>query len=372
MDLVARAGQLKPMLVEFATSPRYESEMSLAFARQYPDGFKEIGASLSMAVDHFALQHKLPSGKTVVEEFVAQHPELSGEEQDMLLGWRDVVEGIFEITGKDRGALMVFCYLDELTYRVRSNLGSQAMKPLRKGMILIGRLVRAGPDWMVSGNLSTLPASARGTALEIAAEQAQRNPKAVFRNPANLARAQLSLKERHEAFVDLFGDDLIVVPGSEVPARFEAFWRYMAQLHAPDVEYNPPPLDAPPELLAASSVAIYFAPGYGMSFHPGYDLLDELFSQPALISRQLYQEVLSGYLNDRHSSPEPLRRLAARDPHSASTVFTRFLGRKGGFSWDTDGEDLLRQHKPSYFDGTELPHTVVLSPLLSKAAKRRR
>ena len=42
-------------------------------------------------------------------------------------------------------------------------------------------------------------------------------------------------------------------------------------------------------------------------------------------------------------------------------MFTRLLKRKRGFTWNTDGEQLLRQHKPRYFDGTVLPRTVVLS-----------
>ncbi|HEV2373047.1 MAG TPA: hypothetical protein VGS19_12845 [Streptosporangiaceae bacterium] len=64
-----------------------------------------------------------------------------------------------------------------------------------------------------------------------------------------------------------------------------------------------------------------------------------------------------------------MRRLAARDPDKASLLFSRLLRRKRGFSWETDGEDLLREHKPSYFDGTRLPRTVVLSPLLSNALR---
>jgi hypothetical protein len=85
--------------------------------------------------------------------------------------------------------------------------------------------------------------------------------------------------------------------------------------------------------------------------------------------RRRYREILSGFLG-RDISPEPLRRLAARDPAKASIVFTRLLKPKRGFSWETDGEQLLRQHKPSYFDGTVLPRTVVLSESLSSAMRR--
>ena len=36
------------------------------------------------------------------------------------------------------------------------------------------------------------------------------------------------LADQHEAFVDLFGADLIVVPGIEVPGKVEEFQRYWA------------------------------------------------------------------------------------------------------------------------------------------------
>jgi hypothetical protein len=370
VDLVERARHLKPMLVEFALSPRFDRELSAVITQNFPSGVVTDEALLSMVLDHFALQHRLPSGTTVVEAFVAAHPELTVAERDMLLGWQDVVEGIFEVTGKDRDALVLVNFLDELTYRARSNLGRRAFKPLKKGMIVIGRLVRAGGDWMISGNPAAFPASARSQMLAAAAEQAMRNPEAVFRNPAKLTEARRILAQQHEAFADLFGADLIVVPGAEVPSKVEAFHRYLAQQARPGTE--PPPiasLDFPDDLLAADSVAIHFAVGEGLSFYPDYRLLEELFSSPALISRRRYRETLSGFLRDPDTSPEPLRRLAARDPAKASAVFAKLLNRKRGFSWITDGEQLLRRHKPSYFDETLLPRTVPLSEPLSTALR---
>jgi hypothetical protein len=368
VDLLDRAGDLKPMLVEFALSPRFERELSAVIARSFPGGVVTDESMFSMVLDHFALQHRLPSGRTVVEAFAAAHPELTDAERDMLLGWRDVIEGVFDITGKDRDALVLFNFLDELTYRARSNLGRRAFKPLRKGMILVGRLVRAGEDWMVSGNPAAFPAAVRDQMLAAAAKQAMRHPEAVFRNPAKLAEAHRVLAGHHQMFVELFGSDLIVVPGTEVPGKVEAFHRHLAQQGRPGA--NPPelaPLDLPDDLLATDSVAIHFAAGEGLSFYPGYHLLEELFSDPTLISRRRYRETLSGFLRDPGTSPEPLRRLAARDPAKASAVFARLLKPKRGFSWETDGEQLLRQHKPSYFDGTLLPRTVPLSEPLSRA-----
>src|SRR5262249_61061842 len=108
------------------------------------------------------------------EACAAAHAGWRGREGDRRLGWEDGVEGIFEVTGKDGDALLLVNFLDELAYRARSNLGSRAFKPLKKGMIVVGRLVRAGEDWMVSGNPAAFPASARGQMLAAAAEPAMR------------------------------------------------------------------------------------------------------------------------------------------------------------------------------------------------------
>jgi hypothetical protein len=369
MDLVKRAGELKPMLVKFAMSPLFDRELSEAIEEVFPDGIVDDEAMFSMVLDHFALQHRLESGITVVEAFVAAHSELTEAERDMLLGWRDVVEGMFEFKGMDRDAAVLFNFVDELTYRAVSNLGPRAFRQLKKGMIIIGRLVPVGEAWMVSGNLSVYPASARGEMLVAAAQQALSNPEAAFRNPAKLAEARKMVAEQYEAFMDLFGADLVVVPGIEVLGKVQEFDRHWASLVDPDGEPpEPVSLDLPDDLLDAESVAIHFVAGEGMSFYPDYHLLEELFDNPALIARRRYRETVFDFLDDPDTPPEPLRRLAARDPAKASKVFSRLLKHKG-FSWESDGEELLHELKPSYFDGTLYPRTVVLSEPLSKALR---
>ena len=220
MDLVKRAGQLKAMLVKFAMSPLFDRERSEVIAESFPDRVVDNEARFSMVLDHFVLQHRLESGITVVEAFVAAHSELTGAERDMLLGWQDVVEGIFEVKGKDRGAAVLFNLVDELTYRAQSNLGPQAFRKLKKGMIIIGRLVPIGEAWMVSGNLSAYPASARSESLVAAARQALNHPELAFRNPAKLAQAQDMVAEQREAFVDLFGADSSWSPVSKCRTRW--------------------------------------------------------------------------------------------------------------------------------------------------------
>jgi hypothetical protein len=156
-----------------------------------------------------------------------------------------------------------------------------------------------------------------------------------------------------------------------VSATVDKFHIHVAQRADPDTEpAGLPQLDFPDEFYDSEGVAIFFAEGEGLSFLPDYDLLEELFADPALISRRRYREVLSGFLRDPETSPEPLRRLAARNPRKADVLFTRLLKRKRGFSWERDGEELLRRYKPGYFDGSLLPRTVPLSEQLANALRQ--
>ncbi|WP_440065592.1 hypothetical protein [Streptosporangium sp. OZ121] len=50
-----------------------------------------------------------------------------------------------------------------------------------------------------------------------------RNPELVFRNPDKLARAREIQAAQRESFVDLYVNDLIVVPGDEVKGKVFAF-----------------------------------------------------------------------------------------------------------------------------------------------------
>ena len=51
-----------------------------------------------------------------MDRFVASRPDLEAD-REMLLSWRDPVEGIFEIRGQDGDAIILLNLLDDLEYR---------------------------------------------------------------------------------------------------------------------------------------------------------------------------------------------------------------------------------------------------------------
>ena len=55
-----------------------------------PEG--ELSESKAIGIiDRFALQHRLPNGKTVLDLFWASRPDLTAADREMLRGWRHPV-----------------------------------------------------------------------------------------------------------------------------------------------------------------------------------------------------------------------------------------------------------------------------------------
>ena len=167
--LLDHCSDLKRQLVEFARSRRFSRQFDQAL-RAGSRGKAVDESEFINIIDHFILQRPLPGGRTVVETYVSAHPELAEADRQMLLGWRDVVEGVFEIRERDREAIIAVNLIDELTYRVYSNAGPAALASMKPGCFVIARIVPIGVDWMLSGAQQTFDASQRAAVLQVAAE----------------------------------------------------------------------------------------------------------------------------------------------------------------------------------------------------------
>jgi hypothetical protein len=298
----------------------------------------------------------------------------------MLLRWEKVVEGIFEVERHDGDTAIMVNLVDELTYRVRSNVGPQLLRQLVPETIVWARVVPLGDDWLLSGALNSAPLDTRREMCRAAAEMANTCPAAVFRNPDKLALGWELHHRLHGHFVEFFGADLTIVTGPELADRMAAFWNYHATRisagqglapgdaassmdpDTPDEEQPPavPRMSVPSELEQAETVGVMFDEVEGLWFLPEYRLVREVFADPALIAARRYREAVSGYLKSQSIPPIVLRRLAEQDPDRAGQVFARLLA-KPRFTWPRDGEALLRRYKARLLDRTPLPGVTPLS-----------
>jgi hypothetical protein len=379
-DLVARSGDLKRALLDFARRRRFTRSFRQALEQRFSAGAAVDESAFANFLDYFVLQHRLPDRRTVVEHFVAEHPELPEEERAMLLGWQDVVEGIFEVRRRAGEALVVVNLVDELTYRVRSNLGRPVFARMRPRSFLIARLIPVGDEWLLSGVSSVLPARDRAEAYRWAAELAARHPALVFRNPEKLARAWELQREERRHFVAFFGSDLVVLPGRELAERMQAYTHFR-MYEARDAEGKSaadrakqlygrvpkvPDFGLPDELCEAETVGLIYDEVEGLNFYANFGTVAEAFANPERAAERRYRQAVLEYLQEPSISPLPLRRLAERDPERASRLFQRVL-RQPKFSWERDGEALLRRYKVDYFERPALPSVTPLGEALARA-----
>ncbi len=121
-------------LVGFAMSDRFDAVLEELVLDAFPDGVVDDESVFAAVIEDFLFRHRLGSGARVVERFVAERRDLDEADKALLLGWIDNVQGVFEITepyGDD--GVIAFNHVDELTYRVRSNMGPEGVELLTPG-----------------------------------------------------------------------------------------------------------------------------------------------------------------------------------------------------------------------------------------------
>ncbi|GAA0476179.1 hypothetical protein Ade02nite_42540 [Paractinoplanes deccanensis] len=371
--LLRRAGDLKGELVAFSRQPRYDRAVS-RFLAEYGNGLEDADELQWMLLwDCFVLEHRLANGRTVVDQFVDARPDLPEAERQMVLGWRDVVQGPFEVKRQDGPVLVVESLVDDLTYRVRSNMGPAVFRRTPRRSFLIARLVAVGDEWMLSGPIQILRASERDFACQLALDMSLRTPEAVFRNPEKLAQAWEHQRADRARFVDFFGTDLLVVPGEQVQERLDGYHTYCRDtVLGPEPKTVPPAvsMSLPSDLTDAETVGLIYDETDGLGFYADFGLVEQAFANPELLRRRRWREQTMSYVEDDSVEPMVLRRLAGRDPEKATVVFRRLLKRPR-FDWDRDGEQLMREVKPGYFDRPPRPRVSPLSERLAEFAKRR-
>ncbi|MGK2880913.1 MAG: hypothetical protein ACSLE6_09030 [Mycobacterium sp.] len=374
-NLVERSADLKRELLDFSLHPRFDRERRQVLEEFFPSGIVGDESDLITALDHFLLQHELRSGKTIVERFALHRRDLTEQDRELLLGWRDVVEGIFEVQRRDGDALVVVNLIDELVYRVHSNMGPTVFRPLQPGGFMIGRLVPVGPEWLTSGNFVCHRKRDRAAIHRVACEIAMRYPQRVFRNPDKLARAQQLQKAHHDQFVTFFGADFVVIPGAQLTERMRSFYMFCReQTVAEPTQAGSQPTDLPfwapvypADVVASEEVAVTHDEIEGLGIYAEFGMVNEAFADPSLLRHPDYRRRVRDYLDDPTVSPLLFARMAARDLACTNQVFRKLLVRNN-FDWAIDGEKLMRRRKPDYFDHAPLPRVVPVSEKLAQYA----
>jgi hypothetical protein len=285
----------------------------------------------------------------------------------MLLRWRNVVEGLFEIGRTEGDATILLNLIDDLDYRVYSNTG-QTVGSLMPDVAFVGaRLVPLTDDsWVISGVLQAMSRTAAPMVAEIAIELSAKHPALVFRNPEKVELGWERMHRDRGRFIEYFGTDEVVLSPADAEIRMNVYLRRRQRAAHPG---QVRPFALAGTLFEHDTVGIIYDETDGLMFLPGYGTLRELFEDPRLAADEEHVEALRGYLNSDSIRPAPLPRLAAAYPRNADAVFAKVLGKRT-FSWAEQGEALLRKRKPWYFEHEPLPCVSVIGADASAAARR--
>lgn len=378
--LIERSSDLKGELVAFAQSARFDRWLTpLLLEAAGPERRLDEGEAIRI-IDHFILRYRLPDGVTVVDRFVAGRRDLTEADRAMLLGWRDPVEGVFEIRRKDGDAVVLLNLIDDLEYRTYSNVGRAAFRGVSKGGFLLACLVpvhSADGAWLISGAMSSYPKSSAIEIARAALHLATSQPELVFRNPEKIEQGWESMRADRAAFIEFCGSDELVLAPAEAEEQLNAYYRHRQETavaehpdrargrRLPGLAF--PAFELPQALADSDTIGVIYDEVDGLNFYADYGMLRDLFTDPALTGRRRHQDVLRAYLREDSIAPLPIRRLVAAHPETTDTVFRRLL-RQPGFTWAEHGEELLRRRKPWYYAQEPRPGVSVVGERLSELA----
>jgi hypothetical protein len=363
-ELVERSGVLKQELLNYAREGRLGRELASAMVERFGDPIVTDEHGMIRFLDDWVLRHRLGDGRTVVERFVRARGDLPRAERDMLRGWRDPLEGFFEVEGFEGEVLLASNVIDDLPYRIRSNLGVELLKERTSpGSFLIAWVVPVLDEWLISGSMAVLEAERSEEVLEMAVSAAMEFPSMLFRNPERLRLGWQMQAEDRARFVEFFGADLVVVPRADWATRWAEYWRFR---HGDDA----PAAGDLGEVGDGETVGLIYDEREGLGFFADFGALQEVFQLPELARQPRYAQLVQQYLRDDSVSPVALRRCAELYPDGVDAVLSQVLRQKK-FTWRRNGKDLMRRYKPEHLSREPLPLFLPLGPRLVEFTKRK-
>jgi len=380
-EALARIGDIKHALVRFAKSLEFTDEMNLAFEKRRgepnPPDSEEDWIDF---FDWFILEYELKEGGTIADLFLEHYEEIMSKDvRELVLGWQNVIEGLFEVKGVSGYAIDMKNLLNEREYRVFST-ALRDDHGFRPGDFLYARVVPVMGFHLFSGNVRLLQGDGssgeafRAKVYREAMEMQARNPRLAFiDNPEKLQKSRDTVRKYHDAFVRHFGANEMIGTGKSILLQYRGFFEYLARnLRDPNKEdgvspYSPE-VELPDEVLASDDVGMLCDPVEGIFFLIDYGRFIDVFRSPEQhMGKAKAEELVAEYLTSDSISDVPLRRMAERFPLNFKRVIEQFQDEEG--SYPTDIEDLMWEFKPWTFK--KLPRIVtVLDGRMASLAKR--
>ena len=385
-QLIAHSRDLKRELIDFAEHKRFDRWLAPMAAKVAAESDpRQRDTQWIRALDDFIMTFRFPDGDGVIDRFLAARKELAESDRQLLETWRDgLVDSIFEVRGKSGVGLTLLNLLDDQEYEAYAAIGAENLWRIAEGEFIVVRLAPLTPaspetpatpgtpaTWVISGPMGGNNASAKRRIVKMAFDLASHAPVIAFTSDDIRDRSRVAMRRDRERFVEFFGADEVVLKTHEAAERINDYRTSAKSAVLAEGGDIPAsymvPFELPGNFSWTTTIGVIYDESDGMGFVADYAKIRELFANPDLAASKEHAKLLHGYLKADGISPTPLRRLAAAHPETADAVFRKVL-KKPDFTWATDGEALLRKHKPKYFKERPQPTLAVLGTRLRELA----
>ncbi|HSO73416.1 MAG TPA: hypothetical protein VLU47_01140 [Blastocatellia bacterium] len=326
-----RAEYLQRELVAFATTGalknEYKRQHDLFFDNVPPDDEHEAVSVL----DWFLFDWLDDNGEGAIDHFLNSRPDLSDDDQEVLLDWENSLNSVFEVRSTGRKALRI----EELD--TKESFQVITTSSFKRGQFIMARLLPLGEFYIFSGLQFLMPDLESATAW-----LNMRRALDDLESPEALENAQ---RQQCSAFCELFGCDQLTVKPAELNATLGKFQNYLlVERRDPETGLTPaetfksefghdllvpemPSLLGP--IAAAGDVTILCDDFDGIVVLPDYTRFRRVFEADDHASAvPEWQELLWTYINDPDIPIVAFERVAEDFPVRVENVLRLLLDEK--------------------------------------------
>ncbi|MBD3885139.1 hypothetical protein IFO70_25755 [Phormidium tenue FACHB-886] len=403
MDTVLnRAKELKQDLSDFVLDAEDDLAVSLESfsAAQLAKTPHHDMQRRSLVIDRFIAEGEV-GDQTPIDCFIAEHPELSPSDRQLLVGWKRSFVGLFSIVEVLADGFKLMNWTTAKQYVVRQPGPKELEKMARLGVgeILLTQIAPLSEnEWMFFSPWTSLGKLGKPK-LAVAIGNFKDNYKKHLYSdaPDLLEEAWRSVEKHHQTFVEFFGSEEVTLPGYQLSKKLAEFQEVTTKksLEASGIDSSKsleelaeeagvsqeeiaeaaqamgadektvaqllqnkdktkmiaPTIELPPHLKKAEQVTVLTHPRWGQMFLPTYTQLKSLLEADGEMPSNA-KEIILRHLKDANINSFVWYRLAEQYPTPLQSLLREALDRPA-FNLQTDLDALLQEFdKPI---DTELP-----------------
>ncbi|MFP4007390.1 MAG: hypothetical protein ACLFV6_05190 [Spirulinaceae cyanobacterium] len=392
---MTNANALRNDLIDFVYDA--EGEIAIALetyaAENAPTTQGKFDKSLyNLTVDSFATTGKVGE-KSVIELYLAETPQLSAGDRELVQSWQKSFLGLFEVLKIEQDIATLMNWLTTKTYSV--SLAESSDDPnidrLQPGEIVLARIAPLNANlWLFFGDFVIKGKLGKPKLAVVIGEFKDNYPHALYSDaPDLLEKAWQSVAEYHEEFVNHFGRDRLTISGYELNKEISKLYQQISQkrldqagidrskslkemaaeagtdteeIKAAAIEEGAeaslvekalenksvgemvtPKIDLPPDIKNAEQVTSFSHPRWGQMFLPSYPRLEHYLASEAEEDIPKAEKLLRQYLDEAKYNTYVWQQLKADYPKLLEARLQSLL-EKPDFDIEKDFETLLRNH----------------------------